>query len=156
MCFLVQPSTLPHAWVIDFGCGVEVSLCILTPLPPSPVSWPRSRLCARMCAQCITLWSWLCFHVLTLPSMLSVTAARTLFLCAPVSRRQCLDESLTNEVPKVQLTSFTLAGASECHAPELLQELKEAKAEVCVSVADSLASCAWFGCWFTPCAACIA
>ena len=43
---------------------------------------------------------------------------------------QCLDDSLTNVVPKDQLTSYKLGGAPECHAPELAQELRDAKAEV--------------------------
>ncbi len=50
--------------------------------------------------------------------------------CAPCVLEQCLDDSLTNVVPKDQLTSYKLGGATECHAPELAVELRDAKAEV--------------------------
>lgn len=66
--------------------------------------------------------------------MLFLTAPRV-FVCGCAWLRtrvhvQCLDDSLTNVVPKDQLTSYKLGGAPECHAPELAQELKAAKAEV--------------------------
>ena len=41
-----------------------------------------------------------------------------------------MDDSLTNVVPKDQVMLHKLGGAPECHAPELAQELRAAKAEV--------------------------
>jgi hypothetical protein len=41
-----------------------------------------------------------------------------------------MDDSLTNVVPKDQVMLHKLGGAPECHAPELAQELRVAKAEV--------------------------
>ncbi len=43
---------------------------------------------------------------------------------------QCVDDSLTSDVPKKEVMLFKLGGAPECHAPELAQELRAAKAEV--------------------------
>ena len=43
---------------------------------------------------------------------------------------QCDDDSLTSDVSRKEVMLFKLGGAPECHAPELAQELRAAKAEV--------------------------
>jgi sarcosine oxidase gamma subunit len=43
---------------------------------------------------------------------------------------QCDDDSLTSDMSKKEVMLFKLGGAPECHAPELAQELRAAKAEV--------------------------
>ena len=55
---------------------------------------------------------------------------------------QCIDATLTNVVPKDQLTSYKLGGATECHAPELALELRNAKSEAGGRVACGLTALA--------------
>jgi hypothetical protein len=71
-------------------------------------------------------------------------------VCAVLWCGQCMDDSLTNVVPKDQVMLHKLGGAPECHAPELAQELRAAKAEVGACTRTLLThahvhplSCAW-------------
>jgi hypothetical protein len=71
-------------------------------------------------------------------------------VCAVLFCGQCMDDSLTNVVPKDQVMLHKLGGAPECHAPELAQELRAAKAEVGACTRTLLThahvhplSCAW-------------
>ncbi len=43
---------------------------------------------------------------------------------------ECIDDTLTSVIPKEALMAFKLTGALECRAPELIQELRDAKLEV--------------------------
>ncbi len=43
---------------------------------------------------------------------------------------ECMDDTLTNVIPKDQVMMQKLAGALECRAPELTQELRDARFEV--------------------------